>query len=129
MTTKSRRRRTPSRGRADLSHLRRMTEAEIEATSPEELAGLTADFWAQATVVTPVPKRAISLRVDEDVLAWFKAAGPPLPVAHERRPAQLHDARSQAAAWRGVVLRRPRLGRSASWCPGRVRSSRRSREP
>lgn len=76
MTTKSRPRRTPSRGRADLSHLRRMTEPEIEATSPEELTGLTADFWAQATVVTPVPKRAISLRVDEDVLAWFKAAGP-----------------------------------------------------
>lgn len=76
MATKSRPRRTPSRGRADLSRLRRITEAEIEATSPEELTGLTADFWAQATVVTPVPKRAISLRVDEDVLAWFKAAGP-----------------------------------------------------
>ena len=24
----------------------------------------------------PVPKQAISIRLDEDVLAWFKATGP-----------------------------------------------------
>lgn len=76
MTRKSRPHRMPSRGRANLTRLRRVTDAEIEATSPKELAGLTEDFWAQTTIVTPVPKRAISLRVDEDVLVWFKAAGP-----------------------------------------------------
>ncbi len=76
MTRKSRSRKTPSRGRADLTRLRRLTESEIEATSPEELAALPERFWAQATVAIPVPKRAISLRVDEDVLAWFKGAGP-----------------------------------------------------
>jgi uncharacterized protein (DUF4415 family) len=59
-----------------LTRLRRLTESEIEATSPEELAALPERFWAQATVAIPVPKRAISLRVDEDVLAWFKGAGP-----------------------------------------------------
>ena len=34
------------------------------------------DFdWAQATVVMPPGKSAISLRLDTDVLAWFKAQG------------------------------------------------------
>ncbi|MGE0464218.1 MAG: BrnA antitoxin family protein [Vicinamibacterales bacterium] len=53
-----------------------MTDAEIEATSPPELANLPEDFWKTAVVVEPVPKTPISLRVDEDVLSWFKAQGP-----------------------------------------------------
>jgi uncharacterized protein (DUF4415 family) len=53
-----------------------MNEEEIAHTSPPELADLPGDFWSEAVVVEPVPKRAISLRVDEDVLAWFKSAGP-----------------------------------------------------
>ena len=76
MSTTSRNRRRPSRGRADLARLRRMSDSEILRTSPPELADLPDDFWSEATVVEPVAKRAISLRVDEDVLAWFKAIGP-----------------------------------------------------
>jgi len=53
-----------------------MSELEIARTSPSELADLPDDFWSDAVVVEPVAKRAISLRVDEDVLAWFKASGP-----------------------------------------------------
>jgi uncharacterized protein (DUF4415 family) len=53
-----------------------MSESEIARTSPPELADLPDDFWSDAVVVEPVAKRAISLRVDEDVLAWFKASGP-----------------------------------------------------
>lgn len=53
-----------------------MTEREIARTSPPELADLPADFWAAADVVVPSRKRAISLRVDQDVLAWFKRQGP-----------------------------------------------------
>src|SRR5262245_49608298 len=76
MSTASRNRRRASRGKADLKRLQRVSDAEILRTSPPELADLPDDFWSQATVVEPVAKRAISLRVDEDVLAWFKAAGP-----------------------------------------------------
>jgi len=76
MSTASRNRKRPSRGKADLGRLRRMSDAEILRTSPPELVDLPDDFWSEATVVAPVAKRAISLRVDEDVLAWFKAAGP-----------------------------------------------------
>lgn len=53
-----------------------MTEREIERTSPPELRGLPADFWDDAEVVLPVPKQAISLRVDRDVLDWFRRGGP-----------------------------------------------------
>ena len=53
-----------------------MTEREIRATSPEDLAGLPPDFWDEATVVEPAVKQPISLRVDGDVLEWFKSQGP-----------------------------------------------------
>jgi len=64
------------RGRADLPRLRRLSERQIRATSPPELADLPPEFWADASVVEPVPKQPISLRVDVDVLDWFKAQGP-----------------------------------------------------
>lgn len=66
----------PTRGRADLGRLRRMTEAEIRRTAPPELANLPADFWDEGELVVPTAKQAISLRVDEDVLDWFKQTGP-----------------------------------------------------
>ena len=65
----------PSRGRVDAARLRAASEAEIAATSPPELKDLPPDFWNDAAVV-PVRKRAISLRVDQDVLDWFRAGGP-----------------------------------------------------
>lgn len=66
----------PSRGRANLARLRRVSDAAIQRTSPRELRGLPDDFWASAQVVEPVAKHPISLRVDADVLDWFKAQGP-----------------------------------------------------
>lgn len=66
----------PTRGRADFARMRAMTERDIQRTSPPELADLPPDFWDNAKVVLPVRKRAISLRVDRDVLEWFKGQGP-----------------------------------------------------
>jgi uncharacterized protein (DUF4415 family) len=53
-----------------------MTEREIERTSPPELAALPDDFWDKADVVAAPPKQAISFRVDQDVLNWFREQGP-----------------------------------------------------
>jgi uncharacterized protein (DUF4415 family) len=53
-----------------------MRDAEIRRTSPLELADFPDGFWADAVVVNPAPKQPISLRVDRDVLAWFKDQGP-----------------------------------------------------
>ena len=66
----------PRRGRANLARLRKTTERTIRGTSPPELADLPPDFFESASVVHPTPKQPISLRVDEDVLSWFKAQGP-----------------------------------------------------
>lgn len=66
----------PLRGRADLGRLREASEDEIRSTSPPELVDLPEDFWDDARVVTPPPKEAISLRVDGDVLEWFRSQGP-----------------------------------------------------
>jgi uncharacterized protein (DUF4415 family) len=66
----------PRRGRADLNRLRQMSEHEIARTAPPELADLPAGFWAGARVVHPVSKQPVSLRLDSDVLAWFKMQGP-----------------------------------------------------
>jgi uncharacterized protein (DUF4415 family) len=67
---------SPVRGRADLATLRGISDQEIRRTSPPELSGLPDDFWDRAVVVNPVPKQPISLRVDGDVLAWFRKQGP-----------------------------------------------------
>lgn len=66
----------PSHGRANLARLRRVTEAEIARSSPEELRDLPADFWDEAVPVVPVTKVPISLRVDADVLEFFRESGP-----------------------------------------------------
>ena len=72
----SRKSERPRRGRAHLARLRKATERTIRRTSPPELADLPRDFFAAASIVHPTPKQPISLRVDEDVLKWFKAQGP-----------------------------------------------------
>ena len=62
--------------KAVLARLRRMSDEEIMRTSPPELADLPADWWKDAVLVPPIIKEPISLRVDEDVLAWFRSRGP-----------------------------------------------------
>jgi uncharacterized protein (DUF4415 family) len=66
----------PSRGRVNRAFLDRQSDADIERTAPPELANLPDDFWDDAVVVQPAFKQAISLRVDRDVLDWFKHSGP-----------------------------------------------------
>ena len=61
----------------DREYVLNMTDEEIERTSPPELANLPADFWDDVAVIDPrVKKTPISLRVDDDVLAWFRELGP-----------------------------------------------------
>lgn len=75
-STRTARAERPTRGRADLGRLRKASERTIRRTSPPELADLPAGFFDDGVLVHPVPKQPISLRVDEDVLDWFKAQGP-----------------------------------------------------
>ena len=89
-----------------------MSDAEIERTSPPELANLPVDFWDSAVWVVPPSKRAISLRVDQDVLDWFKKSGPRY---QSRMNAVLRSYMSATRASKGRVRRvsEPRAGYAA----------------
>lgn len=62
----------------------RMTKAErqrFDATRDEDIdysdiPELDAAFWEQAKIATPTTKPNVSLRVPEDVVAFFKAENP-----------------------------------------------------
>jgi uncharacterized protein (DUF4415 family) len=67
----------PKRGKTDLEKFRNLTDAEIEAGMAKD--PVWADFdeldWSDAVLVIPPKKTAISIRVDEDVLDFFKKQG------------------------------------------------------
>lgn len=54
-----------------------MSEGEIEAAaaSDPDAPPTDAAFWKTATVVVPGPKVPVSLRLDPEVVAWFKSRG------------------------------------------------------
>jgi len=54
-----------------------MTDADIDRAIAEDPDLAPANFdWSKAEVVYPPKKQAVSLRLDEDVLAYFRAQGP-----------------------------------------------------
>ncbi len=61
---------------SDWARAAAMTEEELEAAiadDPDE-AGLVFD-WSQATVEMPQPKAVLNIRVDRDVLEFFRQGG------------------------------------------------------
>ena len=62
--------------KSDWKRAAAMTEAEIEAAiadDPDE-AGMVVD-WAQASVELPEPKASLNMRIDRDVLEFFRRQG------------------------------------------------------
>lgn len=68
MTTK-RTSKQRSRRDSELARLRRMPDSEIDFSDIPEA---DAEFWANAKLVKHPKKVAISIRLDEDVLQWFR---------------------------------------------------------
>jgi uncharacterized protein (DUF4415 family) len=67
------------RDRTDLARVARLTDAEIEtavASDPDAAPILTEEWFRQATWTPPLTKQGIFLRLDPEVVAWFKAGGP-----------------------------------------------------
>jgi len=66
-----------SKSRTDLPRLRQMTEAELEEkiASDPDWKDVPADWYRKAEAIMPQPKKLLSLRVDSDVLEWFKSQG------------------------------------------------------
>jgi len=65
----------PQKIKSDLDKLRKLTDEEIEASIKNDPDWSEAWNWGDAVLVIPPKKKAISIRVDEDVLDYFKKEG------------------------------------------------------
>lgn len=67
----------PRRGKTNWERLRNKTDAEIDAAiaNDSDWDQFKDVDWSTAEVILPPKKKAISIRVDEDVLKFFKRNG------------------------------------------------------
>lgn len=66
------------RGPTDMSRAKAKTEAELERdiASDPEWRDIPRTWYEAAEAVMPVPKKLLSLRLDTDVVDWFRQQGP-----------------------------------------------------
>jgi uncharacterized protein (DUF4415 family) len=71
------RRRARIRGKSDCARVTSMSEKEImrAAKSDPDAQPTDLEFWKDARIVLPAGKHPVTLRLDRDVLDWFKAQG------------------------------------------------------
>lgn len=64
-------------GKTNFERLKNITDEEIDAMIRDDpdWAGFEEIDWSKAVVVYPQPKQAMSIRLDKDVLDFFKATG------------------------------------------------------
>jgi uncharacterized protein (DUF4415 family) len=64
--------------KTDWERVKALRDEEIEeaARSDPDAAPTDLEFWKRAKLVYPEGKQPITLRVDREVLVWFKAKGP-----------------------------------------------------
>jgi uncharacterized protein (DUF4415 family) len=64
--------------RTDWARVDAMTDEEIERNAREDPDSVLVGSvdWSQANLVIPPNKESIHLRLDPDILAWFKSSGP-----------------------------------------------------
>ena len=68
--------RAKERSRTNFIYLDRVSDAEIAAAVEQDPDAAPLDIdWSTAELVIPRGKKAISIRVDEDVLDFFKKQG------------------------------------------------------
>ncbi len=67
---------SPRRGKTDWAAFDALTDEQIEEAVRNDPDAVPLDFnWDEAVLVIPPKKKAISIRVDEDVLDYFKHEG------------------------------------------------------
>lgn len=64
-------------GKTDWSRVDARSDTDIQKAMQDDPdgAGLTDFDWSTAHVINPQPKKMISIRLDEDILAFFKKNG------------------------------------------------------
>ncbi len=65
------------KGLTDWDRLDKMTDEEIEKNAADDPDTFipTDEDWANAVVFMPPDRKMVTMRLDEDVLAWFMKAG------------------------------------------------------
>ena len=66
------------KGLTDWHRVRALTDEDIDraiAEDPDAAPVWTEEEWARARVVFPEGKTPVTLRLDKDILAWFKSQG------------------------------------------------------
>jgi len=58
--------------RKRLEEIQNISDSAIDTSDIPELDD---NFWQTAKIITPVTKKAISIRLDSDILEWFKSQG------------------------------------------------------
>lgn len=62
----------PKAKKADLKYLDSLRDEDIDYSDIPEL---TEEFWKNIRLLRPSSKKMISLRVDEDIVQWFRKQG------------------------------------------------------
>jgi len=65
--------------RTDWTRIGHQTDEQIAAavaSDPDAAPIMPIEWWREATLVLPAKKVPVSVRVDRDVLSWFKKQGP-----------------------------------------------------
>jgi uncharacterized protein (DUF4415 family) len=77
ITRVSRKELAKMKDRIDWARVNAMTEEEIERNAAEDPDNppWTEEEWARARVVFPQGKEPVTLRLDRDILAWFRQRG------------------------------------------------------
>ena len=66
----------PRKGKTDWARVDALTDEDIARAVANDPDAVPIDFdWSDAVLVIPPKKKAISIRVDEDVLDYFKSQG------------------------------------------------------
>jgi uncharacterized protein (DUF4415 family) len=58
--------------RKRLEEIQNIPDSDIDTSDIPELDD---SFWGTAKMVTPIAKKAVSIRLDSDILDWFKGQG------------------------------------------------------
>ncbi len=61
--------------KSDLARIDALKDEDIDYSEIPDLGTLGEEFWNQAVVQRAEPKVQVTIRVDREVLDWFKAQG------------------------------------------------------
>jgi len=61
--------------KSDLARIDALRDEDIDYSEIPDLSALGEEFWSNAVVKRAEPKAQVTIRLDREVLDWFKAQG------------------------------------------------------